>query len=130
MYLRYPQKADPLFAERLRVRMILWIGQVKCTIFQGERQYGELWGTAGPPDKITVNQKGIKRIRVRNIINGTMTTNSQLPLRLNGPSRRFFALWSNLNTRNSEGQITKKWEEYWNIHWEWMKGEGWEYVLH
>ncbi len=85
---------------------------------------------AAPPDHLTVNQKGIKRIKVRNIINGTMTTNSQLPLKLNGPSRRFFAVWSDLNTRDTEGQITKEWGDYWDVHWTWMKKEGWEYVLH
>lgn len=85
---------------------------------------------AAPPTKITVNQKGIKRMKVRNIINGTMTTNSQLPLRLNGPSRRFFAVWSDLNTRNPQGQITKEWEEYWDIHWPWMRTQGWKHVLY
>jgi len=84
-----------------------------------------------PPNKITVNQKGIKRIAVRNIVNGTMTTNSQLPLRLNnGPSRRFFALWSDLNTRDSQGQITEEWDEYWQYHWEWMRNAGWKHVLY
>jgi len=85
---------------------------------------------AAPPDRLTVNQKGIKRIKIRNIINGSMTTNSQLPVRLNGPSRRFYAVWSDLNTRDVHGQITEKWESYWNAHWEWMKREGWEYVLY
>lgn len=85
---------------------------------------------AAPPVRLTVNQKGIKRIRIRNIINGTMTTNSQLPLRLNGPSRRFFAVWSDLNTRDSQGQITKEWDDYWDIHWPWMRTEGWKHVLH
>ena len=85
---------------------------------------------AAPPKQITVNQKGIKRMKVRNIINGTMTTNSQLPLRLNGPSRRFFAVWSDLNTRDSEGQITQEWENYWDIHWSWMNKEGWKHVLY
>lgn len=85
---------------------------------------------AAPPTKITVNQKGIKRMKVRNIINGTMTTNSQLPLRLNGPSRRFFAVWSDLNTRDSSGQTSKEWEDYWDVHWSWMRSEGWKHVLH
>ena len=86
---------------------------------------------AAPPMKITVNPKGVKRMSVRNIINGTMTTNSQLPLRLtNGPSRRFFALWSDLNTRDSQGQITQEWVKYWEVHWGWMEKEGWKYVLH
>lgn len=86
---------------------------------------------AAPPKKITVNQKGIKRMKVRNIVNGSMTTNSQLPLRLtNGPSRRFFALWSDLNVRDSQGQVKKEWADYWAYHWQWMESEGWEHVLY
>lgn len=84
---------------------------------------------AAPPAQITVNQKGIKRIKVRNIINGTMTTNSQSPLKLNGPSRRFYAVWSDLNTRDTQGQIKPEWQSYWDTHWSWMLKEGWEFVL-
>ena len=85
---------------------------------------------AAPPERLTVNQKGIKRIRVRNIVNGTMTTNSYVPMKLNGPSRRFFALWSHLNTRGDDGQTKKEWSDYWNDHWAWMKNGGWEHVLY
>jgi hypothetical protein len=86
---------------------------------------------AAPPTQLTVNQKGVKRMKIRNIVNGTMTTNSNLPLRLyGGPSRRFFAVWSDLNTRDSTGQITQEWEEYWDVHWDWMRKEGWKHVLY
>tara|TARA_R110000787_G_C13443394_1_gene446724 strand:- start:2156 stop:4708 length:2553 start_codon:yes stop_codon:yes gene_type:complete len=79
---------------------------------------------AAPPKKLSVNQKGIKRIQVRNIINGTMTTNSQLPLRLNGPTRRFFAVWSDLNVRDHEDNMTPEWKAYWNEKWTWMESGG------
>lgn len=85
---------------------------------------------AAPPLKLNVNPKGVKRIKIRNIVNCTMTTNSQLPLKLNGPSRRFFAVWSDLNTRDSDGQMTEEWKDYWDIYWKWMKKDGWKHVLY
>lgn len=83
---------------------------------------------AAPPDTLRVNQKGIKPIKIRNIINATMTTNSIMPLRLNGPSRRFFAVWSDLNIRNERDETTLHWKMYWQDRWEWMKNGGWQYV--
>ena len=93
---------------------------------------------AAPPDKLRVNQKGIKPIKIRNIVNATMTTNSLLPLRLNGPSRRFFAVWSDLNPRDEYDNMKPEWLEYWEDRWNWMKGvenfteytAGWEYVAY
>ena len=85
---------------------------------------------SAPPNRLGVNQKGIRRIKVRNIVNGTMTTNSQLPLRLNGPSRRFFALWSDMNPRGEDGQMRADWLAYWEDRWNWMRGGGWLNVLH
>ena len=79
---------------------------------------------AAPPDTLRVNQKGIKPIKVRNILNATMTTNSQLPLRLNGPSRRFFAVWSDMNPRNDYDEMTEEWLTYWEDRWQWMKFGG------
>lgn len=75
---------------------------------------------AAPPDRLRVNQKGIKPIRVRNIVNVTMTTNSQIPLRLDSASRRIFALWSDMNPRDEYDQIMPEWVEYWNDRWSWM----------
>lgn len=86
---------------------------------------------AAPPERLSVNRKNIARIQVRNIINGTMTTNSQLPLRLNGQSRRFLALWSDLNPRDHMGNMTAEWQRYWDDRWTWMRDNGgWEHVIH
>lgn len=79
---------------------------------------------AAPPEQLSVNQKSIKRIKVRNIINATMTTNSVMPLRLNGASRRFYALWSDLNPRDKHDNMKPEWLEYWDDRWDWMKGQG------
>ena len=83
---------------------------------------------AAPPDTLRVNQKGIKPIKIRNILNATMTTNSMMPLRLNGPSRRFFAVWSDLNIRDEDDNMLGAWKDYWEDRWNWMKGEGWKHV--
>jgi len=85
---------------------------------------------AAPPDTLRVNQKGIKPIKVRNILNATMTTNSVMPLRLNGPSRRFYAIWSDLNPRDKQDNMKREWLDYWEDRWVWMKNGGWEAVVH
>jgi len=85
---------------------------------------------AAPPDTFRVNQKSIKPIKIRNIVNATMTTNSIMPLRLNGPSRRFFALWSDLNPRDEWDNMKKEWLDYWEDRWNWMKADGWQHVAH
>lgn len=85
---------------------------------------------AAPPDKLRVNQKSIKPISVRNILNLTMTTNSQMPFRLNGPSRRIYALWSDIQTRDDSGNVTAEWQRYWDDRWEWMRNGGVDAVIH
>jgi len=85
---------------------------------------------AAPPDTLRVNQKGIKPIKIRNIINATMTTNSLMPLRLNSASRRFLALWSDLNVRDDNDNMTRGWLDYWEDRWNWMKADGWKAVTH
>jgi len=85
---------------------------------------------AAPPDTLRVNQKGIKPIKVRNILNATMTTNSVMPLRLNGPSRRFYAIWSDINPRDKNDNMKREWLDYWEDRWNWMKGGGWKAVVH
>lgn len=79
---------------------------------------------AAPPHTIRVNQKNVPQIKVRNIINAVMTTNSQMPIRLDGNSRRFYALWTDLNIRDEEGNVLPEWEEYWIDRWDWMEGDG------
>lgn len=85
---------------------------------------------AAPPDTLRVNQKGVKHVKVRNIVNTTMTTNGVVPLRLNGPSRRFYALWSDLNPRDKQDNMKREWLEYWEDRWTWMKAGGWKAVVH
>lgn len=77
-----------------------------------------------PPDRLRVNSKNVKHVKVRNIINATMTTNSQMPIRLNGMSRRFYAVWSDLTTRDEYDQTLPEWEDYWEDRWDWMKQGG------
>ena len=85
---------------------------------------------AAPPESLSVNQKGIKRVSVRNILNATMTTNSVMPLRLNSASRRFYAVWSDTNPRDKQGNMKPEWLNYWEDRWNWMKGGGWKHVVH
>lgn len=85
---------------------------------------------AAPPETLSVNQKGIKRIKIRNIVNATMTTNSVMPLRLNGPSRRFYAIWSDLNPRDKHDNMKREWLDYWEDRWTWMKSGGWKAVVY
>ena len=86
--------------------------------------------SATPPETLSVNQKSVKRIKVRNILNATMTTNSVLPLRLNGPSRRFYAIWSDLNPRDKHDNMKPEWLDYWEDRWPWMKSGGWKAVVY
>lgn len=85
---------------------------------------------AAPPDRLRVNTKHVKHVQVRNIVNCTMTTNSQLPIRLNGMSRRFYALWTDLNVRDEWGNMMDSWERYWVEHWNWMNNGGAEACVH
>ncbi|MGB0467726.1 MAG: DUF5906 domain-containing protein [Pontibacterium sp.] len=83
-----------------------------------------------PPDRLRVNQKGIKPLKVRNIVNVVATTNSSIPIKLsNGPSRRIHAVWSDLTIRGADGQVTQEWLDYWNDRWAWMRNGGVEAVI-
>lgn len=82
-----------------------------------------------PPNTFRVNQKNIGAVSVRNIINCTMTTNSQTPIKLTGPSRRFHAAWSDLSVRDSDLEMIPEWKEYWNNMWKWMSDGGAEYCI-
>lgn len=85
---------------------------------------------AAPPDTLRVNPKGITAINITNILNATMTTNSQLPFQLNGPSRRFHAVWTDLNIRDENDEMIPKWVDYWNDRWTWMNQGGYEQCIH
>lgn len=85
---------------------------------------------AAPPERLRVNQKGVKKVEVRNILSVAMTTNSRMPFRLSGQSRRVYALWSDLNTRDGSGQISQGWKDYWGHRWNWMQTEGVKHCIH
>lgn len=85
---------------------------------------------AAPPDTLRVNQKHVKALKIRNLLSVSMTTNSQVPLRLNGESRRILALWSYLQVRDEDGNMLPQWREFWQKAWEWMKGGGAEFIVH
>lgn len=85
---------------------------------------------AAPPERLRVNQKGVKKVEIRNILSVAMTTNSKLPFRLSGQSRRIFALWSDLNTRDAAGQMTQGWIDYWTHRWNWMQSGGVQHCIH
>lgn len=84
---------------------------------------------AAPPEKLSVNRKGVSRQKIRNIVNCTMATNSTLPIRLNSTSRRFYAVWSDFNPRDSQDRMLPHWQRYWEDAWNWMKGDGWRYCV-
>ena len=84
---------------------------------------------AAPPETLRVNVKNKTPMKVRNIVNVTMTTNSQMPVKLNGPSRRFYAVWSDFNQRDVGDNILPKWYDYWASNWEWMQGEGVDHCI-
>lgn len=84
---------------------------------------------ASPPDRLRVNEKFAKKVSVRNIVSVTMTTNSLTPVKLNGQSRRIFALWSDLNVRDNGGTMKREWRDYWADHWKWMGNGGAEVCI-
>lgn len=81
---------------------------------------------ARPPETLRVNQKGIKPIKVQNLVNISMSTNSRIPLKLNNGARRYYALWTNVTVRGEDGQMPEDWKAYWHDRWSWMRDHhGW-----
>lgn len=85
---------------------------------------------AAPPETLKINKKGVSRVAVRNVVNCTMTTNSTLPVQLNGPSRRFYAIWSDFNPRDARDCMLPHWLDYWEERWNWMHDGGWKHCVH
>ena len=84
---------------------------------------------AAPPELLRVRELFTKPYYVRNLVNGTMTTNSRLPLRLK-ETRRYYAVWSDLQTRGGDGNLLPWWQQYWKERWEWMKGDGVKHCIY
>jgi len=89
---------------------------------------------AAPPDKLTVNPKGLPEFEVSNIVNVTMTTNSDYPLLMTEVSRRLFAVHTSLVVRDADGEMLPEWQKYWGECWAWMNNGGAghciDYLLH
>ena len=82
---------------------------------------------ACPPYTLRCNQKGIRPIAVRNVVNVSMTTNGALPIRVKGDSRRFYPVWTELSIRGYDGQVTPEWKKYWIDRWTWIRDQdGWK----
>jgi hypothetical protein len=85
---------------------------------------------AAPPLTLTVNIKNVPQFRIENIVNTAMTTNSRTPFSVKGVSRRFYAVWSDLDIRDSDLNVLPKWKEYWSERWQWMNDGGWRSVAY
>ncbi len=85
---------------------------------------------ATPPDTMRCNIKGLRPQRITNLMSVTMTTNSAVPLKIKGTSRRIFALWSDLIIRDEDDNVLPEWEKFWIDAWNWMKGGGAQAVIH
>ena len=82
---------------------------------------------ASPPSHLRVNQKGIRPILIRNVVNSTMTTNSAVPIGVKNTTRRYYAVWTELSVRDENGQMSREWQAYWDDRWKWMRDcEGWK----
>jgi len=84
---------------------------------------------AAPPETLRVNVKNKTPMKVRNIVNLTMTTNSQMPVKMNETSRRYYAVWSDFNQRDSQNEVLPQWKQYWKENWEWMFKEGVDHCI-
>jgi hypothetical protein len=85
--------------------------------------------TSEPPHTLLINEKGIRPYEVRNICNVMMGTNSAVPLKLTGMSRRLYAMWCSLKIRGDNGDVLPEWEAYWTTLWDWMNSGGLDVVI-
>lgn len=86
--------------------------------------------TADPPFTLSINPKGATRMKTKNIVNLTASTNKRTSLRLDDESRRIFATWSNLDIKDEFGMRKPEWDTYWDKAWEWMKTGGAEMCIY
>jgi hypothetical protein len=85
--------------------------------------------TSEPPHTLLINEKGIRPYEVRNICNVMMGTNSAVPIKLTGMSRRLYAMWCALKIRGVDGNVMPEWEAYWTTLWQWMNDDGLQIVI-
>lgn len=111
------------FNEYLLSTKYLHINEIEVSDHREAEQVGKRIKplAAAPPEKISVNTKGVSRIQIRNVVNASAGTNSTLPFKTKELSRRIYGMWSDLNTRDASGQVTPYWRDYWIDTWGWMK---------
>lgn len=80
--------------------------------------------SAAPPDRLSINSKGVSRFEVRNLMSVCGTTNDPAPLKVDANSRRLFMLWSDLNIMDGHGLMLPHWVDYWQKAWNWMQSRG------
>lgn len=83
-----------------------------------------------PPNKIPVDQKYLIPISIQNIVNVSMTTNSLMPIKLNGTSRRYYAIWSLLEILDKDQDVKPEWKKYFHDLWNWMREGGMDHCIY
>lgn len=85
---------------------------------------------AAPPKTLRVNPKNVRPFDIDNIISLSMTTNSPLPFRIHGPTRRTYPLWTDWTCRDENDETPGEWQDWWGKAWEWMEGVGGEAMIY
>ena len=85
---------------------------------------------AAPPATLQCEGKGKDPIEICNIVNLILTTNSRVPIKLHGDSRRYFMCWSDNVYKDTEGNLLPGWSDYWDEMWEWMEKGGADAVIY
>ena len=84
-----------------------------------------------PPTTLRVNPKNVKSFQIQNLCNVTIFSNNALPLVVSRDTRRYYAVWSDMNPNGTDGEILPEWRKYFNEIWEWMdNGGGWQAISH
>ncbi len=118
---------DYIFNTKLLVINETELGDHKDAVTIGNKL--KPYATA-PPETLHVNPKGTKGFYVDNIVNCIMTTNSLAPFKSAGVSRRYYAVWTDLNMRDRDGAMRKEWSDYWIDLWGWMNDDGVDACIH
>lgn len=83
-----------------------------------------------PPNTLRFNEKFIKKIDIRNIVNCTLAVNSFTPIRLENESRRYYAMWSDISVFGTDSCTTPYWRNYWTKAWDWFENGGDQAVIY
>ena len=76
---------------------------------------------AAPPETLEARKMYVGPVAIDNIVSVAMTTNSKVPIKVVGVSRRLYAMWTTLNIRDHNDEMMPEWVDYWDGCWGWMK---------